>query len=98
MFFLFKQVRILPEKDWCSHQFPYGSILPQVAAFFVNFYVSTDMIAWWVSVQCHTQNFYLRCFKLDFDAIKRKFGVQKKLGPSRILMLQKTNLVYSLSR
>ena len=25
--------------------------------------------------QCHTQNFYLRCFKLDFDAVKRKFGL-----------------------
>ena len=52
MFFFQKQVRILPEKDWCSHQYPYGGILPQVAAVFVNFYVSTDMNAWWVSVQC----------------------------------------------
>ena len=52
MFFFLKQVRISPEKDWCSHQYPYGGILPQVAAVFVNFYVSTDMIAWWVSVQC----------------------------------------------
>ena len=50
MFFFLKQVRISPEKDWCSHQYPYGGILPQVAAVFVNFYVSTDMIAWWVSV------------------------------------------------
>ena len=25
--------------------------------------------------QCHTQNFYLRCFKSDFDAIKNKFGL-----------------------
>ena len=24
---------------------------------------------------CHTQNFYLRCFKSDFDAIKSKFGL-----------------------
>ena len=23
--------------------------------------------------QCHTQNFYLRCFKSDFDAVKSKF-------------------------
>ena len=52
MFFFLKQVRISPEKDWCSHQYPYGGILPQVAAVFVNFYVSTDMIAWWVSVHC----------------------------------------------
>ena len=26
-------------------------------------------------VQCHTQNFYLRCFKSDFDAVKGKFGL-----------------------
>ena len=52
MFFFFKQVRISPEKDWCSHQCPYGGILPQVAAVSVDFYVSTGMIAWWVSVQC----------------------------------------------
>ena len=25
--------------------------------------------------QCHTQNFYLRCFKSDFDAVKGKFGL-----------------------
>ena len=25
--------------------------------------------------QCHTQNFYLRCFKSDFDAVKSKFGL-----------------------
>ena len=25
--------------------------------------------------QCHTQTFYLRCFKLDFDAVKTKFGL-----------------------
>ena len=25
--------------------------------------------------QCHTQKFYLRCFKLDFDAVKSKFGL-----------------------
>ena len=25
--------------------------------------------------QCHTQNFYLRCFKSDCDAIKSKFGL-----------------------
>ena len=25
--------------------------------------------------QCHTQKFYLRCFKSDFDAVKSKFGV-----------------------
>ena len=53
MFFFLKQVRISPEKDWCSHQYPYGGILPHVAAVFVNFYVSTDMIAWWVSVHWH---------------------------------------------
>ena len=27
--------------------------------------------------QCHTQNFYLRCFKSDFDAVKSKFGLLK---------------------
>ena len=25
--------------------------------------------------QCHTQNFYLRCFNSDFDAVKSKFGL-----------------------
>ena len=25
--------------------------------------------------QCHTQKFYLRCFKSDFDAVKSKFGL-----------------------
>ena len=25
--------------------------------------------------QCHTQNFYLRCFKSDLDAVKGKFGL-----------------------
>ena len=25
--------------------------------------------------QCHTPNFYLRCFKSDFDAVKDKFGL-----------------------
>ena len=25
--------------------------------------------------QCHTQNFYLRCFKSDFDAVKGKVGL-----------------------
>ena len=25
--------------------------------------------------QCHTQKFYLRCFKSDLDAVKSKFGV-----------------------
>ena len=25
--------------------------------------------------QGHTQNFYLRCFKSDFDAVKSKFGL-----------------------
>ena len=25
--------------------------------------------------QCQTQNFYLRCFKSDFDAVKSKFGL-----------------------
>ena len=25
--------------------------------------------------QCHTQNFYLRCFKSDFDAVKSKFDL-----------------------
>ena len=25
--------------------------------------------------QCHTQNFYVRCFKSDFDAVKSKFGL-----------------------
>ena len=25
--------------------------------------------------QCHTQNFYLRCFKSDFDAAKSKFDL-----------------------
>ena len=25
--------------------------------------------------QCHTQKFYLRCFKSDFDALKNKFGL-----------------------
>merc|ERR1711954_135156 len=25
--------------------------------------------------QCHTQKFYLRCFNLDFDAVKSKFGL-----------------------
>ena len=25
--------------------------------------------------QGHTQNFYLRCFKLDFDVVKRKLGL-----------------------
>ena len=25
--------------------------------------------------QCHTQNFYLWCFKSDFDAVKSKFGL-----------------------
>ena len=25
--------------------------------------------------QCHTQSFYLRCFKSDFDAVKSKFGL-----------------------
>ena len=25
--------------------------------------------------QCHTQNFYLRCFKSDFDAVKGRFGL-----------------------
>ena len=25
--------------------------------------------------QCHTQKFYLRCFKADSDAVKSKFGL-----------------------
>ena len=25
--------------------------------------------------QCHTQKFYLRCFRSDFDAVKSKFGL-----------------------
>ena len=25
--------------------------------------------------QCHTQNFYLRCFKSDFDAVKSKLDL-----------------------
>ena len=25
--------------------------------------------------QCHTQKFYLRCFNLDFDAVKNNFGL-----------------------
>ena len=25
--------------------------------------------------QCHTQNFYRRCFQSDFDAVKSKFGI-----------------------
>ena len=25
--------------------------------------------------QCHIQNFYLRCFNSDFDAVKSKFGL-----------------------
>ena len=25
--------------------------------------------------QCHTQKLYLRCFNLDFDAVKSKFGL-----------------------
>ena len=25
--------------------------------------------------QCQTQNFYLRCFNSDFDAVKSKFGL-----------------------
>ena len=25
--------------------------------------------------KCHTQNFYLRCFKSDFDAVNGKFGL-----------------------
>ena len=25
--------------------------------------------------QCHTQKFYLRCFKSDFDAVKSMFGL-----------------------
>ena len=25
--------------------------------------------------QCHTQNFYLKCFNSDFDAVKSKFGL-----------------------
>ena len=40
--FFFIQVRISPEKDWCSHQYPYGGNLQQVAAVFVNFYVSRN--------------------------------------------------------
>ena len=28
-----------------------------------------------VAEQCHTQNFYLRCFKSDFDAVKSKLGL-----------------------
>ena len=27
------------------------------------------------SEKCHTQNFYLSCFKSDFDAVKSKFGL-----------------------
>ena len=25
--------------------------------------------------QCHTKNFYLMCFKSNFDAVKNKFGI-----------------------
>ena len=32
-----KQVRISSEKDWCSHQYPYGGILAQVAAVLLTF-------------------------------------------------------------
>ena len=28
--------------------------------------------------QCHTQNFYLRCFKSDFDAVKSKVNLLNK--------------------
>ena len=28
--------------------------------------------------QCHTQNFYLKCFKMDFDAVKSKVGLLNK--------------------
>ena len=28
--------------------------------------------------QCHTQKSYLRCFNSDFDAVKSKFGIDKK--------------------
>ena len=44
----------------------------------------SDLLAWLSSAtlrlfslaeQGHTQNFYLRCFKLDFDAVKTKVGL-----------------------
>ena len=35
--------------------------------------------------QCQTQNFYLRCYNSDFDAVKSKFGLLIK-------MIKKTTL------
>ena len=36
---------------------------------------STTLRLFSLAEQCHTQNFYLRCFKSDFDAVKSKFGL-----------------------
>ena len=36
---------------------------------------SATLIPISLAEQCHTQNFYLRCFKSDFDAVKGKFGL-----------------------
>ena len=34
--------------------------------------------------QCHTQNFYLRCFMSDFDAVESKFGLLIELNSATL--------------
>ena len=46
---------------------PIGSSAPTVRSYTLRFFGLAE--------QCPTQKFYLRCFKLDFDAVKSKFGL-----------------------
>ena len=46
-----------------------------------------------VAEQCHTPNFYLRCFKSDFDAVKSKFGLLKNADDLK-MEFQMKNIIY----
>ena len=41
--------------------------------------------------QCHTQNFYHRCFMLDFDAVKSKFGLLIELIDKKTMFIARKN-------
>ena len=49
--------------------------VPEYRRVFYNYPGSATLRLFGLAEQCHTQNFYLRCFKSDFDAVKGKFGL-----------------------
>ena len=73
--FIFVYVQRLRSKPW-TYMSKFCSGIP-----LIQDTVASNAGAWLskatprLAEQCHTQHFYLRCFKSDFDAIKSKFGL-----------------------